>query len=275
MEQVAAGQRDPQNRLDDVADGAVVRQADLLSSVHEVTTTGEAKRRGVNIKLEEKTFWKCCTSLQSLCFLFFLIGVMEISMSAEVRHSPGPRAHLKRQAAADAETRPACGEPEVDGLHLVVAQPLGGLDGPVQARLPHVHVLGMGVAGQELEQGAHVDVVVIVYVAEPPEDQQERSGQTDPERRDRTRKWKWEGQLQFLLLPRLDELVVLDGHLTGQSLAAVGGGAVGVDCVTPCVGKQKHLYFSGRIIGGKFSEGRSRWRSTHRFSSSALRPRRR
>lgn len=39
VEQVAAGQGDPQNWLDDVADGAVVRKTDLLGCVHEVTAT--------------------------------------------------------------------------------------------------------------------------------------------------------------------------------------------------------------------------------------------
>lgn len=41
VEQVAAGQRDPQDRLDDVADGAVIWKTDLLCCVHEMTTTEE------------------------------------------------------------------------------------------------------------------------------------------------------------------------------------------------------------------------------------------
>lgn len=44
VKQVAAGQRNPQNRLDDVADGAVVGQADLLCRVHEVATTGKIQK---------------------------------------------------------------------------------------------------------------------------------------------------------------------------------------------------------------------------------------
>lgn len=44
VKQVAAGQRNPQNRLDDVADGAIVRQANLLRRIHEVTTTGKATK---------------------------------------------------------------------------------------------------------------------------------------------------------------------------------------------------------------------------------------
>lgn len=43
MEQVAAGQRNPQNRLDDVADGAVVGQTDLLRCVHEVAAAEKTK----------------------------------------------------------------------------------------------------------------------------------------------------------------------------------------------------------------------------------------
>lgn len=41
VEEVAAGQRDPQNPLDDVADGAVVRETDLLRRVHEVAAAGK------------------------------------------------------------------------------------------------------------------------------------------------------------------------------------------------------------------------------------------
>lgn len=40
VEQVAARQWNPQNWLDDVADGAVVRETDLFCSVHEMATTG-------------------------------------------------------------------------------------------------------------------------------------------------------------------------------------------------------------------------------------------
>lgn len=43
VEQVAAGQRNPQNPLDDVADGAVVWETDLFCRVHEVTATGKIK----------------------------------------------------------------------------------------------------------------------------------------------------------------------------------------------------------------------------------------
>ena len=45
VEQVAAGQRDPQHGLDDVADGAVVRETDLLCCVHKMATTERAEGR--------------------------------------------------------------------------------------------------------------------------------------------------------------------------------------------------------------------------------------
>lgn len=41
VEQVAPGQRNPQNPLDDVTNGAVVGESDLLRRVHEVTATGK------------------------------------------------------------------------------------------------------------------------------------------------------------------------------------------------------------------------------------------
>jgi len=52
--------------------------------------------------------------------------------------------------------------------HLVLADSLRSLDGPVQAGLPDVDVLRVGVAGEQLHQRPHVHVVVIVHMAEPP-----------------------------------------------------------------------------------------------------------
>lgn len=52
--------------------------------------------------------------------------------------------------------------------HLVLADPLRGLDGPVQAGLADVDVLRVWVAGQQPQQGPHVDIVVVIHVAEPP-----------------------------------------------------------------------------------------------------------
>lgn len=56
-----------------------------------------------------------------------------------------------------------------DTHHFVLADPFCGLDGPVQAGLADVHVLGVGIAGQEPQQRPEVDVVVIIHVAEPSE----------------------------------------------------------------------------------------------------------
>lgn len=60
--------------------------------------------------------------------------------------------------------------------HLALADPLCGLDGPVQAGLAEVDVLRVRVAGQQLQQGPHVHVVIIIHVAEPPAGRQGRQG---------------------------------------------------------------------------------------------------
>lgn len=58
VEQVAAGQRNPQNPLDDVADGAVVRETDLFCRVHEVAAAGEAEgQRGSELMRELGAVW--------------------------------------------------------------------------------------------------------------------------------------------------------------------------------------------------------------------------
>lgn len=60
VEQVAAGERDPQNRLDDVADGAVIGQSNLLCRVHEVTA---AKRIFFKIRIRsERVFLFLCVA---------------------------------------------------------------------------------------------------------------------------------------------------------------------------------------------------------------------
>lgn len=52
--------------------------------------------------------------------------------------------------------------------HLVLADSFSSLDGPIQAGLPNVDVLRVKVAGEELDQHPHIDVVVIIHVAKPP-----------------------------------------------------------------------------------------------------------
>jgi len=52
VKQVAAGQRNPQNRLDDVAHGAVVGQTDLLRCVHEVAAAGGTGGKRRNTRSE-------------------------------------------------------------------------------------------------------------------------------------------------------------------------------------------------------------------------------
>lgn len=51
---------------------------------------------------------------------------------------------------------------------MVLADPFCGLDGPVQTGFANVHVLGVGIAGQQPQQRPEVDVIVIIHVAEPP-----------------------------------------------------------------------------------------------------------
>lgn len=52
--------------------------------------------------------------------------------------------------------------------HFSSAERLGGLYGPFEARPADVNVLCVAVLGQELQESADVQVVVIVNVAEPP-----------------------------------------------------------------------------------------------------------
>lgn len=195
-------------------------------------------------------------------------------------HSPGPWAHLQGQPSADAEACPAGGKPEVDrplwegergetprphcqavggrrpsnprgtGLcgwnthHLGLADPLRGLDGPVQAGLAQVDVLCVRVTGQQPQQGPHVHVVIIIHVAEPPGKRQAvrapcgggagwggggRSRGRSPAR-GRGHRWA-PAKGRHSLSPGFDEAVVLHGHLAGQRLAAVGGRAVSIDHV--------------------------------------------
>lgn len=64
---------------------------------------------------------------------------------------------------------------EASTHHLIVPQPLRGLYGPVQAGFTQIHVLGVGVLGQELHQSPNIHVVIIIYVTEPPNRQKKRN----------------------------------------------------------------------------------------------------
>ena len=126
--------------------------------------------------------------------------------------------------------------------HLGLADPLRGLDGPVQAGLAQVDVLCVRVTGQQPQQGPHVHVVIIIHVAEPPGKRQAvrapcgggagwegRSRGRSPAR-GRGHRWA-PAKGRHSLSPGFDEAVVLHGHLAGQRLAAVGGRAVSIDHV--------------------------------------------
>lgn len=58
--------------------------------------------------------------------------------------------------------------------HLIVPQPLRSLYGPVQAGFTEVHVLSVGVLGQELHQSPNIHVVIIIYMTEPPKKQKQK-----------------------------------------------------------------------------------------------------
>lgn len=119
-----------------------------------------------------------------------------------------------------------------DTHHFVLADPFCGLDGPVQAGLADVHVLGVGIAGQQPQQRPEVDVVIIIHVAEPPEHRRDccqglQTGVEDCQAAREGSRMGHSGKGGNSLLPRLNETVILYSHLAGQSLAAVGRGAVG------------------------------------------------
>lgn len=113
---------------------------------------------------------------------------------------PCPRAHFQSQTPADAETGSSGGKPEINGplerkgpvwaffiltsiwadisctkssstYHLVVTESLSSLNGPVQAGFANVQVLSVRVLREQLEKCPDVHIVVIVHVAEPPEEQ--------------------------------------------------------------------------------------------------------
>lgn len=93
VEEVAAGQRNPQNPLDDVPDGAVVWETDLLCCVHEVTTAGKIKgHRGSEWMRELSTI---------------------LIFENETGGSPGPRAHLQGQTPTHTEPCSSSSKPEV------------------------------------------------------------------------------------------------------------------------------------------------------------------
>lgn len=76
VEQVAAHQFDPKDRLDDVSDGAVIWQADLLGRVHEVTSAIEARGWKACLSSEPKEgSWACESDFLPRC-LYLAQGVI-------------------------------------------------------------------------------------------------------------------------------------------------------------------------------------------------------
>jgi len=52
--------------------------------------------------------------------------------------------------------------------HFIVPQPLCGFYGPVQTGFTNIHVLGVGVLRQLLHESPNIQIVVIIYMTEPP-----------------------------------------------------------------------------------------------------------
>lgn len=133
----------------------------------------------------------------------------------------GDRRHFRRQPARDAEAGAARGEPEIGAVaagrgvfvvsgrrlaHLDFGRgemrgviPVDDLDGMAQGGLAEVPILAVVESAQEMQHFRHVDVGVVVDVAEPP------------------------------LFQVFQERVELGRHLAAQRLAVVRGAAVGVD----------------------------------------------
>ena len=82
VEQAAAGERNPKHRLDDVADGAVVWQTDLLCSVHEVTATEDMRAHG-----------RCLTHEGFFMIIVADLQVFYLTSPKGSSSKPGPDSH--------------------------------------------------------------------------------------------------------------------------------------------------------------------------------------
>lgn len=119
---------------------------------------------------------------------------------------------------------------QVKVYHFIGAQLLGGFYRSLQARPADVNILRVAVVGQDFQEGADVQVVIIIDVTEPP-----ATHAADREKK-RLHVWAclpvWVCEQQLLLLAGADESVIFQSHLTGEGLTGVGRRAVCVDQVT-------------------------------------------
>lgn len=114
--------------------------------------------------------------------------------------------------------------------HLVVPKSFCGFNWPVQAGFANVHILSVRVVGQQLHQCLHIHIVIIIYMTEPPKPDRDIIRTSNMVCFDaKTGTHNVTIIIQCLLFSGLNELVILNCHLAGQSLAAVGSRAVGVD----------------------------------------------
>lgn len=76
VKQAAPSQRDPQNRLNDVADGAVIREADLLCCVHKVTPTTGRTKQNMKLKVPKKKSYFFFLNISQKFNIFTMLGYL-------------------------------------------------------------------------------------------------------------------------------------------------------------------------------------------------------
>lgn len=96
----------------------------------------------------------------------------------------------------------------------------------------------MRILREQHDKRPDVHVVVVIHMAEPPE---EDSGVVKDALRFLKCLKLMLKTLPHLLFTRFDKLVVLHGHLAGQGLAAVSSRAVGVDDMVSCMEERADL----------------------------------
>ncbi|TNN49582.1 hypothetical protein EYF80_040200 [Liparis tanakae] len=134
VEEVCVRQRDLQQRFDDVADGAVVRESDLLGRADEITQTETKGRVSAD---------KACLHITGSHFeTYYLSNIL----------SDPPEAWMWSQKL-----------PTKDGGRLT-----DPLDGMIQTGPAQVDILAVVVGGEQPQQAGQDDVVIIIHVAEPP-----------------------------------------------------------------------------------------------------------
>lgn len=92
---------------------------------------------------------------------------------------------------------------------------------------------------EQFDKHPDIHIVVIIHMAEPPEEKEESDVTKGTEKS--ARLTGVSKTLPYLLFPRFDKLVILHSHLAGQSLATVSRRAVGVDDMVSCMEERADL----------------------------------